>query len=82
MNPATCRFKAGSEIWSREVADGAHEEVLPVGEDRRQAGGDVAGHEIAVASEVLRDRLQRLLERDPAGGHLAVGIACLRHSVY
>jgi len=40
-----------------EVADGSHEEVLPVGEDRRKAGGDVAGDEIAVGTEVLRDGL-------------------------
>ena len=55
------------------VADRADEEVLAVGEHGGQRRHQVAGEQVLVGGEVLGDRLQRLLEGDPAGGHLPIG---------
>ena len=60
-----------------EVADGPHEEVLAVGEDGRQGGGEVAGDEIAVGGEVPGHAGERRLEVHPAGGDLTGGVAGL-----
>ena len=55
------------------VAHRPHEEVLAVGEHRRQRRRQVAEDEVAVGGEVLGQVLQRLLEGDAAGRDLAVG---------
>jgi hypothetical protein len=62
-----------------EVADGADEEVLAVGEHGRQAGGDVAGEKVALTGEVAGQVAQRLLEGDAARRDHPVGIARLAH---
>ena len=64
-----------------EVAHRPDEEVLAVGEHGGQRCRHVAEDEVAVGGEVLRHVLEGLLEGDPAGGDLAIGVAGLRHSV-
>ncbi|MEZ5207736.1 MAG: hypothetical protein R2690_12350 [Acidimicrobiales bacterium] len=56
------------------VAHRADEEVLAVGEQRRQHGDDVAGQHVAVAGEVLGQVGERLLEGDAAGGDRTIGV--------
>ena len=60
-----------------ELADRPHEEVLAVGEHGGQRRRDVADDQVAVGGEVLGQLLERLLEGDPAGGDVAVGVARL-----
>src|SRR5690606_4106232 len=56
-----------------EVAHGADEELLAVGEHGGQRGGEGAEDQVSVDREVAGDVLQGLLEGDPAGGDLALG---------
>jgi hypothetical protein len=58
-----------------KVTDGPDEVVLPVREERRQDGGEVAQDEVAVQREVLRDVTERLLEGDPPGRHVSIRMA-------
>src|SRR5439155_20728335 len=64
-----------------EVAHGPHEEVLTVGEDGGERGGEVAVEQVTVGREVPRHRLQRLFERDAPGRNLAIGVARLGQHV-
>ena len=55
-----------------EATHGAHEELLPIGEDRREAGCQVADDEVAIRGEVSRQMLEPVLKVHAAGGNPAL----------